>query len=355
MIELPTLLRTYLLSTLLGLGVFILASGCQKTASAPEPGKADAGTEQPLPTPAAKKTGGTFGQGGKGKKSDEEGREELHLKADEVDKLGVQTAAVQAESHAPEASGFGVVIPHETLAQALADLRTATAVARQSQAALARGQRLAGTPGAMPLDTLETAQRQSTVDQAALALARQRLSATFGQDAPWNGREESPILNALAGGVSKLVRVTFPMSAVAEARPSAIRLGRIGVGQTARTWDSGTVWSAPADATVPGRSFFTIFKGNTLGEGERLLAWTPVGQPAEGVFIPAAAALISGGKYWCYIEEKPGSFVRTEFEATFPISGGYFVTAGVKAGDKVVIKAAGQLLAKELNPGTEVE
>ena len=344
---------THLRSSVLGLSLVGIAllwiGGCHRAdsgATKPAPSEAPAGKSdkggEPADSGAKKEAGG----------ADEEG---LKLKPEEVQKLGVLTEALSGASHAPEASGFGVVVPHETIAQSLADLRTAAAVARQSQAALARGQRLANTPGAMPLDTLESAERQSTVDNAALDLARQRLSSAYGQKAPWGAQDESPLLKALASGEVKLVRVTFPISALAEAMPGTIRLGRIGVGQTAKTWDSSTVWSAPADNTVPGRSFFAIFKGNVFGEGERLLAWTPVGEAQEGVLIPAAAMIISAGKYWCYIEEKPGNYVRTEFDPAVPVSGGYFVSSGVEAGDKVVVKAAGQLLAKELNPATEAE
>ena len=326
-------MRTILLGLVVGICIMSVTSGCHNSGSDAAKSAPDSAVKDE--TPGA-----------------DEG---LHLKPEEVTKLGVSSEPAKSVTHAPEALGFGVVIGHETIAQSLADLRTAAAVARQSQSALARVQRLSGTPGAMPLDTVETAERQATVDAAALDLARQRLSSVFGQQAPWNGKDNSLTLTSLASGESKLVRVTFPMSSLTEDVPATIRLGRIGVGQTAKSWDSGTVWRAPADATVPGRSFFTIFKGNIFGEGERLIAWTPVAGPNDGVLIPSTAAVISAGKYWCYVEEKPGIYVRTEFDPSIPVSGGYFVTSGIDAGDKVVVMAAGQLLARELNPSTEAE
>jgi hypothetical protein len=62
---------------------------------------------------------------------------------------------------------------------------------------------------------------------------------------------------------------------------------------------------------------------------------------------------MSEGKYWCYIEKKPGTFERVELDTSKPTPDGYFVTAGVAAGDKVVTAAAGQLLAKESASGAE--
>jgi hypothetical protein len=344
---------TQVRSTALSLMViasFAFICGCHKSTPA----------EKPIIE--AKRSGAADSeQDAKGEKNDKkvaasDGEHEgLHLNPQEVSKLGVMTQELKAATHSPEAEGFGVVVAHEAISQALADLRTADAVARQSQAALARGQRLSGTPGAMPLEMIETAQRQALVDKAALDLARQRLSSTFGQQAPWHGKDDGPLLNALARGESKLVRVTFPMASLEEGTPAQVRLGRIGLAKTAKSFESHSVWSAPADASVPGRSFYTVFKGGSLGEGERLLAWTPVAGASEGVLVPEAAALIANGKYWCYIEEAAGTYVRTEFDPAVPVSGGYFVSQGLDAGDKVVIAAAGQLLARELNPATEAE
>ncbi len=73
------------------------------------------------------------------------------------------------------------------------------------------------------------------------------------------------------------------------------------------------------------------------------------------MLIPAEAAVISEGKYWCYVEEKPGTFVRTEIDSGKPFENGYVVMQGVKAGDKVVIRGAAQLLAQESNSGADAD
>ena len=84
----------------------------------------------------------------------------------------------------PKPSGFGIVIPHDTIATAVAELTTAQAAARQSRAALERAQRLIGTPGAMSADAVESAARQAETDSAALALAEQRLTTIIGAGPP---------------------------------------------------------------------------------------------------------------------------------------------------------------------------
>jgi hypothetical protein len=283
--------------------------------------------------------------------------EGVSLEPEEVQAMGITTAEAQPIQSAPEIQGFGVVLAHEAIATAVAEVRTAVAAERQSRAALERTQRLAGTPGAMPAEIQESAQRQAVADQAALELARQKLTSSFGQNPPWEhsgSSENNPELLALASGRSKLVHVTFPLGLLGDSDPSNIRLGRIDTSQGGKSWQSHAVWHAPADATIPGRSYFVILKSSEAGEGDHLLAWAPVGQADTGVLVPEAAAVISGGKFYCYIE-KDGVFVRTEFDPGRPTAEGYFVKEGISPGDKIVTHAAGQLLARETNPSKEPE
>jgi hypothetical protein len=285
----------------------------------------------------------------------DESSDRVSLKPEQVEKLGVETVEVRAVKHAAQARGFAVVITHDTIAQAVAELETATALEHQSQSAMARGQRLAGTAGALPADTQETAERQVAVDQAALDLSRRRLSALLGSNPPWNGEEAAAHLSALASGRNKLVRVTFPLGSLGDTDPKFFNLTRMNATPVTPHWETRTVWRAPADASVPGRSFFALLKSDDVGEGERLLASAPIGEAQDGVEVPASAAIISGGSYWCFVEERPGVFVRTAFDVNLPTVDGYFVREGMTAGGRVVTKGAGQLLAYLVNPAKDAD
>jgi hypothetical protein len=280
-----------------------------------------------------------------------EAPEGVTLKPEEVAKAGIKTTPAAASQHAPETTGYAFVITREAFAQAIADLNTAAAVDRQSRAALARSKSLAGTPGAMPVEAQEAAERQATVDHAALTLAERRLSAAYGQNPPWKTNYSSPELAALASGEEKLARVTFPLGSLGPGVPATLRLAHIGAASDARSIESHEIWSAPADASVPGRSFFAILKGHDVSEGERLLVRAPVGDAEPGVVIPIAAVVMNGGKYWVYVEDQPNHFLRTEIDPSAPVEGGYFLKQGVAAGSSIVTSSAGLLLAREL--GTE--
>lgn len=313
--------------------------GCHKRAPAAAPAGAEAKGD-------ATKTG---------ENKDKEAPQGVSLTPAQIEKIGVQTDAVKAVDYAGETAGYGTVIPHETIAQAAAELATAQATEKQSRSALARTQRLSGTPGAMSADVEDANVHQVAVDTAALNLAKQRLSASFGQKPPWGNGGNRALLQALADGSTQLVRVTFPLGSLTGEIPKSLSASRLGAAATGRRWKLTSVWAAPADASVPGRSFFGILRASELGEGERVIVWAPIGASQSGVLIPVEAAVISDSKYWCYVEERPGTFVKTEIDTRKPFENGYVVTQGVKAGDEVVIKGAAQLLAQESNSGAAAD
>lgn len=344
-LKLPAGLLSVAVSGCLAACLLLTAGGCHRAA-------ATADAPAPAPGEAMAKDKAAAAEDKAAAAEESEG---VSLKPEEIAKMGIVTAEAKTVMHAPEATGFGVVLAHESLATAVAELETAAATERQSRAALARTQRLAGTAGAMPADTLEGLQRQSAVDQAALQLARRKLSSLSGQNPPWKNQIDSPQLRALASGDAKLVRVSFPLGATGDAAPNSLRLAHINASQGGKSMEARSVWSAPADASVPGRSYFAFLKSGDFGEGERLLAWVPVGAAESGVLVPASAAIINGGKYWCYVEEKPGQFVRSELDPEMATNDGYFVKQGIEAGAKIVTVSAGQLLAREINPSTAAD
>jgi hypothetical protein len=287
-----------------------------------------------------------------GSAAKESAAEGVTLTPQQIEKLGLIVHPAQSIQHTEETPGYGVVISHDIIAQAAADRVTAQATARLSQSALARAKKLSGTPGAVSADVEETAAQKAEIDAAALTATDQKLSSILGMNPPWKNGDKDGTLQALASGTIKLVRVTFPLGALAEGRPTSLRATRIGISQ-ARGWTMTAIWDAPADASVPGRSFFALLKSSGATEGERLQVWAPIGESESGVIVPAAAVVMSEGKYWCYVQEKPGTFVKTGIDAGKPVAEGYFVTDGVKVGNEIVVTAVGQLLAKESGSAAE--
>ncbi len=286
---------------------------------------------------------------------DTEGKSESQLTLTTVqrEKIGIASVAAAAANYSAESPGYGVVVGHESIAVASAEVATAQAAVRQSQAAVARVKQLAGTPGAMPSETAELAERQAAADSAALTLAERRLTALLGQGAPINAAT-STLLAELATGQVKLVRVTFPLGSLSGPLPRRLRLARLDAA-SALNWTSDLVWEAPADATIPGRSFFTSLRSTNVGEGERLQVWASTSATINGAVVAESALIQSNSAYWCYIEDPAGSFTRIIVDTSRPVKGGYFVTEGIRPGAMIVTAGAGLLLARETNPSTEAE
>lgn len=327
-------------------GTVLGLSGCHRAPSVDEAKPADAKEAQaPIVKPDEPK-------------AEAEG---ITLPQEHVDKLGIVTEPAKSADYTAETAGYGVVVPHDTVAAAVAELTTAELTEKQTRAALARTQSLNGTPGALSTEVEETASRQSAADTAAEVLAAQRLSALIGLKPAWKAAQNKPMLQDLAGGKIKLLRATFPLGTVHGETPKTLRAAHLDAIQSASPQAAlGTqltsIWDAPADVSVPGRSFFALLKGGDYAEGERLLVWAPGAGPAQaGVLVPAAAVVISNGKYWCYVEKTPGNFLRVAVNTDRPLAGGYVVTEGVQAGDKVVTSAAGLLLARETNSAADTD
>jgi hypothetical protein len=285
---------------------------------------------------------------------DEKDNSEVVLSAQDAARLGIGTTTVQAVTYTPGAQGFGVIMSHDAIAQVAAELQTATAAVRQSEAALARGKRLAAGPGALGTDALESASRQVAADQATLELAHRKLTASFGQDFPHQGGGTEQLLNDLANGAIKLARVTFPPGALASAHPKSLRLTALDSGPGAASWTTSELWDAPQDPTLPGRSFFALLRAPAAPEGARLqaLAVFATGGTA-GVLIPTSAVVVSDGQAWCYVQKKADTFERTAVDTSRPLADGYFSSSGVAPGEQVVTSAVGLLLARQTNPSTE--
>ncbi len=200
----------------------------------------------------------------------------LVLTPEEREKLGITTAPAQAITFTDSSTAFGVVLSHDSIAQAVADLETAAGAAHLSEIALTRAQKLATGPGALGVDTLETLQKQKSADQAAFSLARRKITAVVGVRFPWQGAEsDAGVLNALASGDAKLVRATFRVRRVRRSRaqepanhPTGAR--RRGIRGLKRRPDRDPRLDAPQDPNLPGRSFFALLRKTDIAEGSRL-------------------------------------------------------------------------------------
>jgi hypothetical protein len=276
----------------------------------------------------------------------------LTLKAEEVKSLGLTIQAAAPAQFTGRIAGYGVVTALDTIAQADSEFLTAQAAASQSTAAAARARSLStGEDAAISREQLEVAESKAAADAAALALARRKTEAAFGLNSPWHdAADRIAVMQQLASGKAVLVRVTF--AAVGGPTPKRVEISRMGADR--KSWTAHTIWDAPADVTVPGRSFYALVDGSDLAQNERVTAAIPTGASQVGAKIPARALVYGESEAWVYLQTAENTFLKTKVDISRPLDDGYFVSS-VKPGDKVVVDGAGLLLARETNPSTEVE
>ncbi|MBV9550390.1 MAG: hypothetical protein JO256_12035 [Alphaproteobacteria bacterium] len=275
----------------------------------------------------------------------------ITLTDEQSEGLGLATAKLVPASYRGAITGYGMVMTFDTIAQSDADTASAEAAAAQSQAAAARARELStGADAAVSRETYETAAAKAATDQAAVLLARRKADAAFGPNAPWRtASQRTAILQRLQSGRSVLVKVTFPIGAtVAPQRFTISRMGTNGKG-----WGTSTVWNAPADSNIPGRSLFALVDGSDLAQGERVIATIPTGAPQTGVLIPRSALVMGESDSWAYLKSGENTYVRSRIDTSRPEGDGYFVSQGFTPGQDVVTTGAGQLYAREINPSTE--
>jgi hypothetical protein len=272
------------------------------------------------------------------------------LKAEEMQGLGLTVQPALAAQYQGQVSGYGVVTALDAIAQADSDFLTAQATSAQSEAAAARARSLAtGEEAAISREQLEVVQSKAAADQAALALAGRKREAAFGLNAPFRDpAARARVMREFASGAAVLVRVTFP--ATGGEAPKRLIISRMGA--DAKSWTATTIWDAPADPAVPGRSFYAIVHGSDLAQNERVTAAIPSGAAQAGAKIPARSVVFGESESWAYVQTAPRTFLRTHVDTGRSQDDGYFVT-NIKPGDKIVVDGAGLLLAHEVNPSTE--
>jgi hypothetical protein len=276
----------------------------------------------------------------------------VSLKAEEIKSLGITTQPAAAASYHAGVSGYGTVVALDTFAQLDADVMTAQAAAAQSQAAANRARSLAtGEEAAVSREVVETANAKADADQAALMLARRKSEAALGRGAP----PLATLRTRLASGASVLVRATFPLGALGNEMPRQLQVTRLGAER--QSWTARTIWEAPADPAFPGRGFYVLLDGSDLAQNEHVTVEVPVGAPVAGVTVPTEALVYGQNQAWAYAQEEPGKFQRVAIDPAKAVAGGYFLPqgSGIRPGQAMVVKGAGLLLARELNPSTEAE
>jgi len=274
---------------------------------------------------------------------------------------GIQTAALASIEHQGEQLAYGSVPDIQALTDlssryriAQGDLVAAQAAATASSQELERSRTLARDAGNVSEKGLQAAAATASADQAKLETARSTVQALRASAAQQFGEplaqllvtQPSAELSRLLDHQDTLLRIALPT--LGNGTPPR----KISVEDDSRQRVQAELLSAApqSDPNLAGQVY--LYRSATsLPFGSRLLAHLPVAQrAASGVLIPQDAVVWFGAIPWAYVQTEAGHFLRRPLSDPRPVSDGYFVGSGFKAGEQVVVRGAQLLLSEEQRP-----
>ncbi len=274
-------------------------------------------------------------------------------------RIGIAATELTVENAQPNLTAAGLVLGVQDLVAFNNAVITARAEVEKAQASLGVSQkeyqRLEGLykdNQNISKKSLEAAEGLLRADQATLNASQQQLEnaesavrASWGvQVATWVA-SDSPALHQLLSLRSVPVEVTVPPgSASAAARSVELTSPD---GRTARA-----TYVSPfprVDPRIQGVSLLYLASYHAgLAAGTTLVVRFPTGPRSKGILIPGAAVEWWQGQAWAYERTSATEFTRRRVPTGEPVEGGYLVTHGFHAGDRVVTKGAQDLLSEEL-------
>jgi hypothetical protein len=115
------------------------------------------------------------------------------------------------------------------------------------------------------------------------------------------------------------------------------------------------VGAVPAvDPRTQSRGFLFLVSSNAakFAPGSAVTGYLQTsGEPQAGFVIPRSSIIRHEGATWIYLETNGTNFFRRGVALDRPLENGWFVTGGVRAGDKVVVTGAQAVFSEELKAG----
>ncbi|MEQ1582040.1 MAG: hypothetical protein ABL964_15720 [Steroidobacteraceae bacterium] len=275
------------------------------------------------------------------------------MAADAAARLGLVTAPLATASLTPQVPALGTIVDPQPLFQRLSDLEVATAALDASAAALSRAEMLFADNGNASAQELESARSQQRQDATRVMLLQRQLLTEWG--GPLGGADAASIADTLAKGRTALLRIELQAPNAESFEPVAASFTLPG---TDKTMVLNKPWSAPsANPLRPGPAWFAIAPAaGSLRPGMRgTVQLTRNAAALAGVGVPVAAVVYSDSAAWVYVVRAAGRYERVAVDLSRPQGDGYFIDKDLTAGDEVVVKGAGLLLAEELGAGDSEE
>jgi multidrug efflux system membrane fusion protein len=227
-------------------------------------------------------------------------------------------------------------------------LVSAQATLQASDREFARVRRLLDQNNAS-IRAAQGAEAAAVRDRLAVQSARDRLAVSFGRTLAQRS-DATTLVRALSLQERVLVRVDLPAGEGLAGPPQSARL--IALADETRSMPAEFVGAAPGtDPQMQGQGFLFLTRDNSLqlAPEAAVLGYIALrGEPLRGVLVPRSALIRYAGQSWIYVQTAEAVFKRIPIPLTHAAEGGWLVSEGLKAGDRVVTDGVQLLLSEEL-------
>ena len=269
-------------------------------------------------------------------------------------RLGVTTAPLQAARRSASAAGFARALDPGPLAQLDSDIATAAAAYEASRAEAARTRALNAADQTVSKQAAETAASQARQDAAKLALLRKRVGLEWSPAlAALSDARRGRLVADIAAGRAALVRIDSAQGLSQLRGTAEIDLGAGGRARAAILGPTRT-----GDPRLQSTGVLALVTGPMavrFGVGTVAPATIAAGAGGEGLLIPRAALLRTGGRTVVYVRRDASDFEQRVVPAGLSDPEGLFVTSGFRPGEAVVTRGAAQLFAAQTGSGKDVD
>lgn len=272
---------------------------------------------------------------------------------------GIATRRLKPALHKAMVKAFGEVVDLGSFIDLRTSYLTAEAAARKAEYQLAvsrneyyRTLNLFHSSKYVSVEKLQNAEAAYNSDLADSAAAHEKISnirsvliQNWGRVISGWVTRHSVKAKALADGQLSLILITISAESPSARAPGSAEV----VNASGKVLVCRLVSASPkSNHTIQGVNYFySVASTPSLPEGLNIVARLPVGKAASGVVVPSSSVVWWHGKAWAYVETKSGSFSRRPVNTAEPFGSGWFVSGGIRPGDRIVIRGAQLLLSQE--------
>lgn len=280
---------------------------------------------------------------------------------------GITTLVLPASQHVQTLSTYGTVVNIDKLIDQRNRYLSAKAEANIARASLTNAQQEFNRLSTLNQDNKNISDSMLARSEASLKTEQAKLNASENiaknlRDSMVQQWGESLANQAIQQSANSgfdrimqyrdvLIQITLPFDSPSPTAGSTIMVSPTGSlsSTSVQSVKAEFISASPqTDGTIQGKTYYYRAPADTLRVGMRVsIKLKDSGQATEGVIVPNRAIVWYGGQAWAYRKEADDQFLRVPVDTTNEVDSGWFINAGLKPGNEIIVTGAQLLLSEE--------